>query len=246
MPLSGIGQPYDRGSGQGVVGRNYAYQTISMAKPFFERQHLNPFIGADALVQGLDDFNGDNFDHSKLDFIGGASIVAHQTNGRPIASCSNVPPGTPRWGSAWKQAFANTIKTTIIYTSRGTVTRIGTCFGPRTDLQGSVRPPAGARDPYRSERRGDTGISDRRRHAGVQLEANRRSDCGGEHLCPQRLGQRRVRGFCFRCARRSECVEGQNGVEQSSGLTWALSGVDAITHAAGGSAIGSSRPRMRT
>jgi gluconate 2-dehydrogenase alpha chain len=128
MLLSGTGRPYDRDSGEGVVGRNYAYQTISMAKLFFEGQHLNPFIGAGALVQGLDDFNSDNFDHSKLDFVGGASIVVHQTNGRPIASSSNVPPGTPRWGSAWKQAFAK------YYQNYNYVYCQGNSFEPRHHL----------------------------------------------------------------------------------------------------------------
>jgi gluconate 2-dehydrogenase alpha chain len=53
----------------------------------------------------IDDFNGDNFDHTGLGFFGGAYIQASVTNGRPIAT-RPVPPGTPRWGKQWKQATA--------------------------------------------------------------------------------------------------------------------------------------------
>ncbi|MFL9991421.1 GMC family oxidoreductase [Paraburkholderia sediminicola] len=105
MLLSGIGQPYDHARGEGVVGRNYAYQTIAGASIFFEGQRLNPFIGAGALAQAVDDFNGDNFDHSNHDFIGGGVALVHSTNGRPIGLANGVPPGTPRWGSAWKKAY---------------------------------------------------------------------------------------------------------------------------------------------
>ncbi|WP_423732621.1 GMC family oxidoreductase [Hafnia paralvei] len=105
MLLSGIGKPYNHQTGEGVVGRNYAYQTISGASVFFKNEHLNPFIGAGALAQAIDDFNGDNFDHSQHDFIGGAVALVHSTNGRPIASGNLVPPGTPKWGREWKQAY---------------------------------------------------------------------------------------------------------------------------------------------
>jgi len=101
--LSGIGTPYDPVSGTGVVGRNYAYQTISGANLLFADKIFNPFIGAGSLGMIMDDFNGDNFDHTNLGFIGGASIGTQITNGRPILY-RPVPGGTPRWGAAWKSA----------------------------------------------------------------------------------------------------------------------------------------------
>src|SRR5258706_4143776 len=61
--LSGIGQPYDPGSGSGVVGKNYAYQIMSGVDLFFDDKIMNPFIGAGALGMCIDEFNGDNFDH---------------------------------------------------------------------------------------------------------------------------------------------------------------------------------------
>ena len=75
MLLSGIGKPYDPDTAKGTVGRNYCYQTSGGgASLFFDDKHFNPFIGAGALGQVVDDFNGDAFDHSKLDFVGGAAI----------------------------------------------------------------------------------------------------------------------------------------------------------------------------
>jgi gluconate 2-dehydrogenase alpha chain len=105
MLLSKIGQPYRHATGEGVVGRNYAYQTVAGASIFFANEKLNPFIGAGALAQAVDDYNGDNFDHSNLGFIGGAVALVHSTNGRPIGMANNVPAGTPRWGGAWKKAY---------------------------------------------------------------------------------------------------------------------------------------------
>lgn len=105
MLLSGIGQPYDPVKNEGVVGRNYAYQGFTNAGVFFDDKIMNSFMGAGALGMSIDDFNGDNFDHSSLGFIGGANIAVYQTGARPILS-RPVPPGTPRWGPQWKQATA--------------------------------------------------------------------------------------------------------------------------------------------
>ena len=103
--LAGIGKPYDPHSGEGVVGKNYAYQTMGSVDVFFDDKILNPFIGSGALATVIDDFNGDNFDHSGLGFIGGAYIAGMVTGGRPIEMI-NVPKGTPTWGLGWKHAAA--------------------------------------------------------------------------------------------------------------------------------------------
>jgi gluconate 2-dehydrogenase alpha chain len=102
--LSGIGKPYDPRTEQGVVGRNYAYQTVSAVPLFFdEGTHLNSFMGAGASGTVIDDFNVDNFDHSKLGFIGGSFIVSGSSGARPI-EFHPTPPGTPPWGAKWKEA----------------------------------------------------------------------------------------------------------------------------------------------
>ena len=101
---SGIGEPYDPATQKGAVGRNYCYQLsrigISM---FFEDKEFNPFMGSPGTMMVIDDFDGDNFDHSGLGFVGGARIQCGHSDGRPI-NYRPVPPGTPRWGGAWKKA----------------------------------------------------------------------------------------------------------------------------------------------
>jgi gluconate 2-dehydrogenase alpha chain len=51
----------------------------------------------------IDDFNGENFDHSGLGFFGGGYITCGTAAAPPIGGRA-VPPGTPRWGSDWKRA----------------------------------------------------------------------------------------------------------------------------------------------
>jgi gluconate 2-dehydrogenase alpha chain len=102
---SGIGAPYDPATGTGVVGRNYCYQTVNRIQLFFEREEINPFMASGVNGTSIDDLNGDNFDHSGLGFVGGAKLFASPPSGRPILF-RPVPPGTPRWGAAWKQATA--------------------------------------------------------------------------------------------------------------------------------------------
>ncbi|MBN4665499.1 GMC family oxidoreductase [Pandoraea nosoerga] len=105
--LSGIGKPYDPKTGEGVVGKNYAYQmngAINVLLP--KGTQLNPFIGTGAGGVSMDDLNGDQFDHGPLGFIGGASIRHVRYGGRPIKMTPTVP-GTPSWGSQWKAGIAD-------------------------------------------------------------------------------------------------------------------------------------------
>ena len=81
--LSKIGQPYDHAKKEGVVGRAYCFQTVSGASIFFEDEQLNQYMGAGALSQQVDDYNGDNFDHKGLGFIGGAGILVVSRGSRP-------------------------------------------------------------------------------------------------------------------------------------------------------------------
>lgn len=102
--LSGIGQPYDPQTTTGVVGRNYAYQTMSAVQVFFDRKvNINPYMRSGANGTLIADFVSDNFDHGPHGFIGGAYIGEVMTNGRPIGF-HPTPPGTPPWGSQWKRA----------------------------------------------------------------------------------------------------------------------------------------------
>ena len=118
MLLSGIGQPWNPKTGEGVIGKNFAYQMMSSTTLFYDKdQALNPFTGAgSAGSQIVDDFNADHFDHGPYGFIGGAYIIGGQTGGRPIQQLS-VPPGTPSWGAEWKKAAKeNYLHTTDVVT----------------------------------------------------------------------------------------------------------------------------------
>ena len=104
--LSGIGRPYDPATGEGLVGKNYAYQMCSVTGAFFsEDVEINPFIGAGSAGQRvIDEFNSDHFDHAQSGFIGGSLIYAGGTGGRPIEQMM-LPPDAPHWGSGWKLAI---------------------------------------------------------------------------------------------------------------------------------------------
>jgi gluconate 2-dehydrogenase alpha chain len=112
--LSGIGTPYDPQSGKGQIGRNFTHQTMSTALGFFDKDkyNFNPFVSARAVGMCIDEFNGDNFDHGPLGFVGGGYLGQVQTNGRPLESMK-VPPGTPTWGLKWKHALRDNYLSTL-------------------------------------------------------------------------------------------------------------------------------------
>lgn len=103
--LSGIGKPYDPVSNQGVVGRNYSYVTYGKVSLFFDDKVFNRFMGGGGMATSIDEYNGDNFDHAGLGFMGGAYHIVSSIGAPPIKS-HLLPAGTPRWGSQWKAAVA--------------------------------------------------------------------------------------------------------------------------------------------
>jgi len=121
MLLSGIGKPYNPATGDGVIGRNYAYQIGSGATVFFdEKTWMNPFMGAGALAVNIDDFNTGSFDHAKEGFIGGGGISTPSAGGRPIGF-RPVPPGTPAWGTEWKRAVVRHYNHALAINNQGSV-----------------------------------------------------------------------------------------------------------------------------
>jgi len=106
--VSGIGRPYDPATGKGVVGKNYSWHGAAPYMPlFYDDGHVfSPFMGSGSLGTVIADFQGDNFDHSGLGFIGGSILVATQMGQGPL-SYQPVPSDTPLWGSAWKKAVAH-------------------------------------------------------------------------------------------------------------------------------------------
>ena len=143
MLTSGIGTPYDYKTGKGVVGKNYCYQvTGNNVQVFFENHEINPFMAAGSHGIVIDDFNGDNFDHSGLGFFGGAYIPARITNGRPISD----PAGAARHAALGPPVEAGDRQ---VVQPRLRDQRLGLQLcaprelpRPRPDLQGRARPPA--------------------------------------------------------------------------------------------------------
>jgi gluconate 2-dehydrogenase alpha chain len=120
MLLSGIGKPYDPQTGQGVVGRNYAYQITSSVDVFLD-DIVNPFMGAGALGQATDEWNGDNFDHCPEGFVGGAYLALWNTGGRPILQQHGAPTGTPTWGAGWKKSMHENYNKSVSIATHGSV-----------------------------------------------------------------------------------------------------------------------------
>lgn len=103
LMVSNIGEQYDPKTGKGTLGRNYCYQMNMGTTAFFDEQ-FNTFMGSGALGTTSDDFNGDNFDHSKEKFLHGAMIYSVQLGTRPIQS-AQLPAGAPTWGAEFKKAL---------------------------------------------------------------------------------------------------------------------------------------------
>jgi len=87
---------------------------VSSAIGFFDKAkyNFNPFISSGSIGMCIDEFNGDNFDHGPLGFVGGGYLGQVQTNGRPMET-TPVPPGTPAWGSEWKRAVRDNYLSTV-------------------------------------------------------------------------------------------------------------------------------------
>lgn len=80
------------GNDRGMVGKNYTYQiSKSAVSGVFENRRFNLFMGNSSTINVIYDFYGDNFDHSDLDFIGGARMNAGSGEQSPLG----VVPGFP-------------------------------------------------------------------------------------------------------------------------------------------------------
>jgi gluconate 2-dehydrogenase alpha chain len=120
MLLAGIGEPYDRASGKGVVGKNYGYQFEAGAAAFFEDKQLTPYMGSAGTGMCIDDFNGENFDHAGLGFFGGGYFSCNHAAAPPVGGRA-VPHGTPRWGSEWKRATVKWYQHFVRFNTQGSV-----------------------------------------------------------------------------------------------------------------------------
>jgi gluconate 2-dehydrogenase alpha chain len=95
------------GNDWGMVGKNYTYQLGGGGSSgIMKDQRLNRFMANSCVASLVHDFNADNFDHSDLDFIGGASISSGGGERTPVSSVGGVPTESGKnWGQDWKDAL---------------------------------------------------------------------------------------------------------------------------------------------
>lgn len=103
----GAGKADGVGNNRGMVGKNYTYQLGGGgSRGILKGQRLNKFMANSCTSTLIHDLNADNFDHSDLDFIGGASISCGGGESNPIASVGGVRgENGETWGAGWKEAL---------------------------------------------------------------------------------------------------------------------------------------------
>lgn len=109
--------PHGLSNNHGQVGKHYMAETGAgaSANGLLPGQKLNRFSGLVAQSTQVDDWADDNFDHSGLGFIGGATLQGSMEL-KPIAAANTTPPSIASWGSAWKawlQANANSVASVV-------------------------------------------------------------------------------------------------------------------------------------
>jgi gluconate 2-dehydrogenase alpha chain len=108
MLLSRSGShPDGVGNDRGLVGANYTYQLVQTPVTMrFAGERFNQYMGNACVADALHDFEADNFDHTGLGFIGGASMTCGGGEREPLTSVGSLPMGDgPNWGAPWKQAL---------------------------------------------------------------------------------------------------------------------------------------------
>src|SRR5215208_6198240 len=101
--------PNGLANSSGEVGKHLMTHIRPSTLVAFDDRHLNVYMGPNAQKHSIDDFNGDNFDHSGLGFIRGAQIsigTAGQQGGPIGAAAMPPPPGVARWGAAYRDFLA--------------------------------------------------------------------------------------------------------------------------------------------
>ena len=100
--LSGTDGRRGLANSSGMVGQSIMAHGTVRATGLFDDRIINSFIGPSSAAVRMDDFNGNNFDHTGLGFIRGGSIST-SSPGTPVDAYGSVPPGWPRWGQEYKE-----------------------------------------------------------------------------------------------------------------------------------------------
>ena len=124
----------------GQVGKHYLSHHEGYTVIERVREDLHNWYGLPAQGVAIDDWADDNFDHSDLDFIGGANLWAH-TDRKPIGAAKMSTFGrASNWGSDWKKFIMdNADKTNTAYIQKTTLPYEGNYL----DLDPQVKDPLG-------------------------------------------------------------------------------------------------------
>jgi len=102
--------PNGLANSSGQVGKHLMAHMMPHVFAAFDDRFVNVYMGPSAQKHTLDDFNADNFDHSGLGFMRGSqvSVGPADLEAGPIGTAisMNPPPGTPRWGAAYRDFLA--------------------------------------------------------------------------------------------------------------------------------------------
>jgi gluconate 2-dehydrogenase alpha chain len=88
----------------GYVGRNILAHGDVRAMGAFDDFIINGYIGPGSAAMRIDDFNGNNFDHTGLGFIRGGTIGT-SGDGTPVTRVDVLPPDVPTWGREFKEFY---------------------------------------------------------------------------------------------------------------------------------------------
>ena len=87
----------------GNVGKWYMAHSYGGPYGLFPGHNFNILSGTGSQAVALDDFNGDNFDHTGLGFIRGAIANVAMAESTPIGRSNTLPPGQAGWGASYKK-----------------------------------------------------------------------------------------------------------------------------------------------
>ncbi len=91
------------GNNSGNLGKWYMAHSYGGAYGYFPGENFNLLSGTYSQSIAIDNYNGDNFDHTGLGFIRGAISNVSQGESTPIGRSSMLPPGQAGWGASYKK-----------------------------------------------------------------------------------------------------------------------------------------------
>jgi gluconate 2-dehydrogenase alpha chain len=106
------------GNNGGNVGKWYMAHSYGGAYALFPGQNFNIMSGTGSQSIAVDDFNGDNFDHTGLGFIRGAICNVSQGESSPIGRAGTLPPGQAGWGASYKKFLKESMNSVVGFTTQ--------------------------------------------------------------------------------------------------------------------------------